>query len=80
MKKDTSRRKANMYIRFSSIGIQMGLIIFLFTWLGMYLDERYPSDKPWFTLALSLIGVIGSMVFIIRAVTKITKKDDPNKT
>jgi len=80
MKKGSSQWKGNMYIRFSSIGIQMGLIIFLFSWLGVYLDERYSNETPWFTLVLSLLGVIGSMVLIIRAVTKLNKRNDSTNT
>ena len=80
MKKGSSQWKGNMYIRFSSIGIQMGLIIFLFSWLGVYLDESYSNETPWFTLVLSLLGVIGSMVLIIRAVTKLNKRNDSTNT
>jgi len=76
MKKGSSKWKGNMYIRFSSIGIQMGLIIFLFSWLGVFLDEHYSNETPWFTLVLSLLGVIGSMALIIRAVIKLNKRND----
>lgn len=80
MRKSSPKRKGNMYVRFSSIGIQMGLIIFLCTWFGVYLDELYSNKTPWFTLALSLIGVIGSMVLIIRSVTKLNKRNDSSNT
>jgi F0F1-type ATP synthase assembly protein I len=80
MKKGSSQWKGNMYIRFSSIGIQMGLIIFLFSWLGVFLDEHYSNETPWFTLVLSLLGVIGSMALIIRAVIKLNKRNDSSNT
>jgi F0F1-type ATP synthase assembly protein I len=80
MRKGSPQWKGNIYVRFSSIGIQMGLIIFLCTWFGVYLDERYSNTTPWFTLALSLIGVIGSMALIIRAVIKLNKRNDSSNT
>jgi len=73
------KRKVNKYVKFSSLGIQMGLIIYLFTWGGMLLDDRYEMSTPWFTVALSLFGVIGSLVLVIREVIKMNKHDDSQK-
>ncbi len=50
------RRKANKYVKFSSLGIQMGLIIFIFTKGGLWLDDYYHTKTPWYTVALSLTG------------------------
>ena len=76
MKKDSSGWRSNVYIRFSSIGIQMGVIIFIFTWLGIYLDEYLKMETPWMTVVFSLLGVIGSLVLIIREVLKLNQNDD----
>ena len=57
----------------------MGLIIYSFTWGGMFLDERCEMSTPWFTVALSLTGVIGSLTLIIREVIKMNKDDDSEK-
>ncbi len=76
MKKPSPVRKSNIYIRFSSIGIQMGAIIFLFTWLGVYLDDYFQNKTPWLTIVLSLFGVIGSLFLIIREVLKLNQNDD----
>ena len=75
-KQPSLKRKANKYVKFSSLGIQMGLIIYAFTWGGMFLDERYEMSTPWFTVALSLSGVIGSLTLVIREVIKMNKDDD----
>ncbi len=45
----------------------------------MFLDERYEMSTPWFTVALSLTGVIGSLTLIIREVIKMNKDDDSEK-
>lgn len=76
MKKPSPGWKSNIYIRFSSVGIQMGAVIFLFTWLGVYLDDYFQNKTPWLTIVLSLIGVIGSLVLIIREVLKLNQNDD----
>jgi F0F1-type ATP synthase assembly protein I len=76
MKKDSSGWRSNVYIRFSSIGIQMGVIIFIFTWLGIYLDEYLKMETPWMTVVFSLLGVIGSLALIIREVLKLNQNDD----
>ena len=76
MKKQSPGWKSNIYIRFSSIGIQMGATIFLFTWLGVYLDDYFKNKTPWLTIILSLFGVIGSLVLVIREVTKLNQQDD----
>jgi len=73
------KRKANKYVKFSSLGIQMGLIIYAFVWAGMFLDEYYEMSTPWFTVVLSLFGVIGSLILIIREVIKMSKDDDSQK-
>ncbi len=64
------------FARFSSAGIQMGIIIALFTWLGTWLDGKYQTKTPWFTIGLSLFGVIASLVIIIREVIQMSKDDE----
>ncbi len=78
-KQPSIKRKVNKYVKFSSLGIQMGLIIYIFTWGGILLDDRYEMSTPWFTVALSLFGVIGSLVLVIREVIKMNKHDDSQK-
>ena len=76
MQKAPSGWRSNVYIRFSSIGIQMGVIIFIFTWLGIYLDEYLKMETPWMTVVFSLLGVIGSLALIIREVLKLNQNND----
>jgi F0F1-type ATP synthase assembly protein I len=70
------KRKMSTFARFSSAGIQMGIIIALFTWLGTWLDGKYQTKTPWFTIGLSLFGVIASLVIIIREVIQMSKDDE----
>ena len=54
----------------------MGAIIALFTWLGTYLDKIYINQTPWWTIGLSLFGVIASLAIVIRDVIKMGKEDE----
>ena len=79
-KHPSMKRKANKYVKFSSLGIQMGLIIFAFTWGGMYLDDYFLTKTPWCTVVLFLTGVIGSLALIIKEVIQMNNEDDSEKT
>lgn len=68
------RKFTNKYLRFSSIGIQMGGIIGGMTWLGVYLDERNHTGNTW-TLILALSGVAGSMYLVIKEVIEMSKEE-----
>lgn len=72
----SEKQKTSALARFSSAGIQMGIIIALFTWLGTWLDEKYRTKTPWFTIGLSLFGVIASLVIVIREVIQMGKEDE----
>ncbi len=64
------------YARFSTLGIQMGVIIALFTWLGTYLDEKYHTKTPWWTIGLSLFGVTASLYLMIKEVINMNKDNE----
>lgn len=69
-------KKNNLFLRFSSMGIQMAGIIGFFAWLGTYFDKKFETPTPWWTISLSLLGVISSMFMIIREILKLNKLDD----
>ncbi|MDG1840770.1 MAG: AtpZ/AtpI family protein [Crocinitomicaceae bacterium] len=69
----SKKNTLNKFIKFSSIGIQMGATIAFFSWLGTYLDEKQKMETPWWTVGLSLFGVITSLVLVIREAMKMNK-------
>ena len=73
--KDSERKNISVFARFSAAGIQMGVIIALFTWLGTYLDEKFKSKTPWWTIGLSLFGVMAGLFLIIREVIRMNKNE-----
>lgn len=75
MAKDSENGPSRL-ARLSGIGFQMGVTIFLGAWLGRYLDERYPSDKKWYTIGFTLFSVAIALYFVLRQVNKLNDKDD----
>jgi F0F1-type ATP synthase assembly protein I len=74
--KKSSDKKVSPFIRFSTLGIQMGVIIAFFTWLGYYLDDKFQSKTPWWTLVLSLFGVCTSLYLVIKEVMKMGQNEE----
>ena len=66
-------KRASAYIHYSAMGLQMGVIIGVFTWLGTYLDKKQLNVTPVWTIVLSLVGVSGALYLIIKEVTKMNK-------
>ena len=43
--KDPNKKNANKWLALINIPIQMGAIIFLFSYLGDWLDENHPKSQ-----------------------------------
>ena len=68
--------KFSKYARFSSLVIQMGVIIGFSTWLGIYLDKKFKTETAWWTIGLSLFGVFIALYLIIKEVMKMANDDE----
>lgn len=64
------RKPANALAKYAGLAFQMLGIIAICTWLGIWLDRRLALSTPWATLGLTLFGVIGAMVHVIRNVNQ----------
>jgi len=66
------------YVVFSGIAFQMGITIAVFTYIGLWIDQKFQNKNSLFTVIFSLIGVIGSLYTTIKQVLKFTedRKDD----
>ncbi len=76
MEKEKKQSKLSKYARFSSLGVQMGAIIAFFTWLGTFLDKKYMTNTPWWTIGLSLFGVTAALYLVIKEVIEFSKKNE----
>ena len=67
------------YARFSVIATQMGVTIFAGSYLGKWLDNKFPMDKKWFTIIFTILAVAISLTSVLRQVNKINKEMDEKK-
>ena len=69
------KKKNNLFVRFSSSGIQMAILIIVGALSGQYLDEKSGNEKPIYTVIFSLIAIAIGLYLIIKEVLNITKED-----
>lgn len=73
MEKEPNRSPRNKWIALINIPIQMGAIIFLFSYLGNWLDENHPSPKVYYNKILIMVGVALALYNVFRQVNEINK-------
>lgn len=66
MKTNKPQKNLNAYVKYSSLAIQMGLIIAAGTFGGVQLDKLTGWEFPVFTLFLSLGSVALAIYFAIK--------------
>lgn len=59
--KDDVRKGAQNYMKYSGMAIQMGVIILVGTYAGIWLDKRMQTETPWFTVGLSLLSIFAAL-------------------
>lgn len=52
----------------------MGVVIFLFSWFGGWLDGKYPNGGGWYRKGFLLAGVFIALYYVIRQVQNLDKK------
>lgn len=70
---DPKKRTNNKWLALINIPIQMGAIIFLFSYFGNWLDEKYPNSDNVFVKILTLLGVAIAFYNINRQLKEINK-------
>lgn len=73
MDKKPNKKQASKWLALINIPIQMGVIIFLFSYLGNWLDENYPNPKVYYNKILVMLGVVLALYNVIRQVNEINK-------
>jgi len=75
---EEKKNKANQlktFAKFSGIGLQIGLTIYMGNLLGTWLDEKYPNPDEWYTKGVTLAAVFLATYSIIKQVTRMTSGD-----
>ncbi len=63
-------------LKFSSLGFQMAITIGLGAWLGNYLDNKYETENPVYTIIIILLAIAISFYNLIREVNKLNKENE----
>lgn len=58
----------NNYIKYAGLGFEILACMLLFVGAGYALDYWLEPEKPWFTLGFSLLGCVGVIILMIRAI------------
>jgi len=70
------KKARNKWLALINIPIQMGVIIFLFAYLGRWLDEKYSNPHRMYVKILTMVGVVIAFYNINRQLKEINKSDN----
>ena len=80
MTKEAKENPLKFYAKYSSLALQMGLFIVAGAFGGKELDKLVEWKFPVFTLVLTLLSVIGAVIYGTRELFRMNKKSDkPDK-
>ena len=63
----------NRWAILMGIGIEMGVIIYLFVKGGIWLDENYNIDGKGYTVLFTLLGVAISLMLVVKQTNRLNK-------
>jgi F0F1-type ATP synthase assembly protein I len=75
MNSNKKKKQPNKWLIFLNIPFQMGIIIFLFSVLGKFLDNKFSNTTELFTKIFVLLGVCLALYNVIRQVNQLNKND-----
>lgn len=68
---ESNKKQSNKWLALINIPFQMGLIIFGFSYLGGWLDEKYPNPGGYFLKGITLLGVFVALHNVIKQVNQL---------
>jgi len=72
---DPKKKAPNKWLTLINIPIQMGAIIFVFAWMGTWLDENHPNPKVYYNKILIIVGVFLALYNVFRQVNELNKNE-----
>lgn len=70
------KKQRNKWIALINIPIQMGVIIFLFSYAGRWMDDTNPNPNRVYTKAITLLGVFLALYNVYRQVNELGKSEE----
>lgn len=75
MENQNKKKQPNKWLVLINIPIQMGIVIFLFAYLGKWLDTNYPNKHSVYVKVLTLVGVAIAFYNLNRQLKKLNDSD-----
>lgn len=72
---EPKKKPLNKWLQLINIPIQMGVVIFIFSCLGNYLDEKYGNVNESNTKIFTLLGVFLALYNVYRQVNQLSKEE-----
>lgn len=63
----------NKWLQLTSVGIQIGVVMYLASLVGRWCDENYQTESSWFTLGFTILGMLISIFFLYELVKNTNK-------
>ena len=73
MAKEKPKNQLKHVAILSGIGIQMGVIIYLFVRLGKWLDATYNNNEKLYIIFCTLFGVAVSLYVVVKQLNRINR-------
>ncbi|WP_457617007.1 AtpZ/AtpI family protein [Lutibacter sp.] len=74
MNKQKKKKPLHKYIQLTGVAFQMGITIYLGTYVGKKLDDYFQSTKKTFTIIGTLLGLLISIWSVLLQLKKINDK------
>ena len=70
------KKQRNKWLALINIPIQMGIIVFLFSRLGLWLDGKFINKHNLYVKILTMVGVVIAFYNIARQLKEINKSEE----
>lgn len=75
MENQNKKKRPNKWLVLINIPLQMGIVIFLFAYLGKWLDTNYPNKHSVYVKVLTLVGVAIAFYNLNQQLKKLNESD-----
>lgn len=66
--KRKKKKQLNSYIKYSSLTIQMAVLISIGAYFGDYLDKATSSETPIYTIIFSLLSIFLALYYVFKKI------------
>ncbi len=76
LENNQKKKQRNKWLALINIPIQMGVVIFAFSYLGNWLDNKYPNKHNIYVKILTLLSIVIAFYNLNRQLKEINKMDE----